>query len=636
MNERDYSKFLSAKNLIKNRKYWDALLVLEKLLDKDDDIRIKYEYLKLAIKLGENEKALKYLIPWYNNGESNERTFAAFSLGKIAVKERNEEEALKYLGPIIEKKGYNYFFAAYELGCLYFYLNDYEKAIHYFSIANTSSNNNTAALSKYRIGVSYMELGSFDVAKKYFLELLNGTSKDKSLALVKLGQIEHKLGNYIESKQYYDELSLSPNFKDKAFAKLGIALLEVELGDVSLAESLLEELIDNKLINRNYVIFELSKVKIRLRKFGEARKYLNILLESGSPKDRDFAIYQLGIIEERVGNSEKATSLYEDSSFTDESFNNEYCAIRVGKIKAKDGEYEEALEIFEPLLDSPDKSVVVLALAEIARLETKFGNYLRAKTLYEEICEIGNNKDKSFALLELGILSMQFEQFEEAMMYLVPLFENSFVDDKAKFFYAKLLVRLNQYFEAIELLEGVKLNNQDPVHFELLKLYILTEQYDKALNEITYVSDKELHGWDMSKYLYFIKSKFGILDAPKDYYSRQVANYSREEAIKLNKRNFNVNEEYLEDARFDKDLSMETLYNEISDILDITLVEHFGIYDRRIYDFGAMIGDFCNYRTPFIEIITIADTDKILSIQPVYSKHSNVMKNNKNNKVRVR
>lgn len=632
MNKENYNDFLKAKDFAKTNRKKEALLIFERLLEEEpEDKRIKYEYLKLVVKLGDKDKALKYLIPWSQSDEKGERDFALLSLGKLAVSENNEKEALEYLMPLIKDEGNKYFPALYELGSLYFNLKNYQEATEYLSLSICSQQRNIVAFSKYKLGVSYMEIGSLEKAKEEFIWLLSGTSKDRSLALVKLGQIEARCGNYLESKKYYEDLALMDNPKDKVFSKLGIALLESELGDITIAESNLEELIDNPLINRFYVIFELSKVKIKMRKFGQARHYLNMLLESDNPMDKDFATFQIALIEERVGNVDKAASIFEDTNFAD----NEYYLVRIGKIKAKAGEYEEALEVLEPLLNSEDKNIVILTKNEIAKLEVKFGNYLKARELYKEVYEEGSLRDKTFAMMELGILSLNIEDYENAEVYLKSLIDNDFIGEKAKFFYGKLLARTGRVSEAIEMFKSVNIEKTSLVHFELLKLYVQSKDYEKALNEFSFISSQDFFASEAKKYLTYIKYKLGNNVSCDDYFSSQLVDYDIARAISLTEENRNIDGNYFENCRFDSDLSMEELYNEVLDVLDDLNVKHIGIYDEYIYDFGANIGDFYSYRTPFIKIVALAGTRNILSIQPIYSKHLNAIKKNKY-KVRVK
>ena len=132
------------------------------------------------------------------------------------------------------------------------------------------------------------------------------------------------------------------------------------------------------------VILEYAKM-LSKENAEKAKKFFNKLSRGG--RYQDFAIFQLGKIEQSLGNMNLAEEYYNLILNTKYGL---FAKYELGRINIQNGNYDVARKLFDGLLGTKNNNY---ALLELGRLEAKLQNYDKARHYLEPLCNL-EDKDK--------------------------------------------------------------------------------------------------------------------------------------------------------------------------------------------------------------------------------------------------
>lgn len=270
---------------------------------------------------------------------------------------------------------------------------------------------------------------------------------------------------------------------------------------------------------------------------------------------------------------------------------------------------DEGKTILEELLETNQRK---FAMMELGKLALEIKNYVLARYYFKGLL---NTKLKEDALTELAKLEMQEENYSEAKNYYTMLEEiyrsNSFFDksiDKLK----KIIfleIHLENYENAHILLKQL---------LETINIIVLNNKRFKInLNKLKLDSADLMH---LNQYL---KYKLGILSfeniSKDNYFLLQSINYSKEKAIQHISRHLDENDRKRKHSTFKKNIDIELLYNEISLLIREKSPYAFSLVDKYCVLCRENIGFSEGVETNKINVITIPNTKKIITMYPINS-----------------
>lgn len=178
----------------------------------------------------------------------------------------------------------------------------------------------------------------------------------------------------------------------------------------------------------------------------------------------------------------------------------------------------------------------------------------------------------------------------------------------------------------------------------LIRTYIHTEDYETALDyfnkleKINNLQDFSIsHLFNLKSFLYY---KNGIkIDEfiSRNYFTRQLFNYSKEEAIRHIKEHLkSADSEELETKRFHsvftEETDIEALYDYCTEFIKEKKPDGYGIVDYFKCEIGENIGfTYSKKDTNYVEVITFPNSTQILSIYPTNKAHINKISSQKPN-----
>lgn len=379
-----------------------------KALDFEHVYNTDYYLGRAYDELGNNEEAKKY----YLNVVESDKTYrfnALRYLGGIEYKEKNIEKAIEYFEAFIVFTDDNRIMAPLDaprleetiffLGILDASVGNSCKARICFEtlINNDFSNKNRAKLELARLEKN---LGNIDKAKTILEELLN--TDNRAYALLELSLLLIDMKQYDKAKEHLQDL-MTYGGKDEIIAKEHLAELEIQLYNLKEAKGLLNSLLDT--FDRNFAVTKLGLIADIEGDLDTARVYLEEAIET-SEELNTFTILELGRVENKAGNIDRAISLFESLEGTDSE---NMAKFEIAKIKYNNGNEEEAFLILDKLLDTEVRGAVLLYKA---RLDAGVGLVNTARKLIDEAYEI--TEQKGYAEEEKAILDMHIGSYDEA------------------------------------------------------------------------------------------------------------------------------------------------------------------------------------------------------------------------------
>ena len=209
MLNNDYSQFLYAKKIYKQRKYDDALVIFEKLRSLyPANSSVKFEYARTLIKTGTHiSYGESILYNFINNYGGIKFETGSLELARLEIERCNFDKAEKYLTPLLKRQNKDK--AMFELAKINELKGNYKMAIEYLKQL-VSLNYDLSITYLYLININY-KIGAYKEAFAYLnLALENNISLRISLKEVKKLSLllQYKLGliseeEILKYKHYY-------------------------------------------------------------------------------------------------------------------------------------------------------------------------------------------------------------------------------------------------------------------------------------------------------------------------------------------------------------------------------------------------------------------------------------------------
>lgn len=272
-------------------------------------------------------------------------------------------------------------------------------------------------------------------------------------------------------KNFERVLKLRPNYLD---AYKSLAMIYVEFNQLDLAIELLENVLNNNEIEKDYSVFYILATCNMLKKDNvKAIKYLELALEI---EDGHLPIMNsLSSCYMNIGEFEKAKNILERAYKLDE--NNVLTAYNLGVLCQAQEDYQNALKYFQISYQLEPSTTMLSTLANCA---SKCGEYMLASVMYKNLVMIyPNNSEYRYAFVEALEYTRQYKEALDNVNVLLSLDEKNVDLIKKK---GSLLRKLNFCEESIEVLTQLLNRGKIDVelYYNLAYNYVQIGDYDNA------------------------------------------------------------------------------------------------------------------------------------------------------------
>ena len=234
----------------------------------------------------------------------------------------------------------------------------------------------------------------------------------------------------------------------------------------------------------------------------------------------------------------------------------------------------------------------------------------------------------AFAWINSGI------SLDRGEKYLIKLIENnSRVCAIASIELARVYLRKKKYIEARELLENIlKVPNKEKkyVYSELLFLNLREENYEEAYK---YFLEELSHEWSrqaslqLYAYLRYKLGKIKDIDKMMEYYFySQMIDYNEEKAIEHIKLHLDENDEKQNHSIYTEDVNIEKLYEKAKIKITNINPSRVAILDKYIVECDNIIGKTNGEEVDCLQVITLPNTNNIITMYPTYNLKTRVKK----------
>lgn len=370
------------------------------------------------------------------------------------------------------------------------------------------------------------KLGNIDKSIEVYKFIVNHAGETKASkynAMCRLGEIYlSKKKDYTTARQYF-ERCINEDSEQHPYAYIGISRIEFYNHNYEQSIQILNQFNDTK---KNDIYLEKTRIYIEMEQYDNAQREIEKITDKDMSLEFNRMV-NLFIAEIAKGKGDyyKAKDYLAKAKVGLKNLNYQRIVYHEAKLEEYFQNYEEAVKLCNELQNCNSKyadlSIILKGNICVSQKE-----YQKAETLYKSISP--DNKDKID--FYLGIMEFSRKNYKEAEKY----FKNSHVGS-AKYNLALTYYKMKQYNKAFVVVKEIKKSNLD-IHDNL------------NLNRLKILLDKKLG------------TKSVI---PKTYTERQLAHYSKKEALIHIDREHNKKEV----ASFNKDINLEALFDEVPELL---------------------------------------------------------------------
>jgi tetratricopeptide (TPR) repeat protein len=289
------------------------------------------------------------------------------------------------------------------------------------------------------------------------------------------------------------------------------------------------------------------------------------------------------------------------------------CLINIDELK------KEGKELLVELLETDNREY---AMFELGKIEVEQGNEEQAWIYFEELTKTDNNK---YALFELAKLQIEQGLKEEAKKSLDSLLDTD-NREYALFELAKLSIAENNIEEAKQLFNSIGKNIK--VLSEMIFLYIRNLEYEKAYEILINNNFKSI--WDISQYCKvknYLRYNLGLIskeELPDGYFYSQLSSYNEEKALEHIKLHLDENDNKRKHTKYDRFVNIDIIYNDIKyRIVDMNPIVC-SIGYKYIIDYDYIVGEVNGCITDKLHVITLPNTNNIITMYPVINIKENI------------
>jgi len=340
------------------------------------------------------------------------------------------------------------------------------------------------------------------------------------------------------------------------------------------AEQLLTELLDTECAKS--ASLELARMKKMNGENDKATEMFEKLSEQGNL----FALCELA--DQALKNSEYLKAIKYLERIIKIDVKPEHALLKLGIIYRKIGNDIKAREYLEQVLNTPERKI---ALTELSRVEKDECNYDKARKYLKETYEMyGDNN----AFYRLGMLEKELGNNANAIKYFGQLLKT---DERRMAIKSLIFMYLK---------EG---------NFDLAYLYFGLLIFDEKIENL---NQKEIKL--MTRLNSYFNYMFGKLERKdcRDYLSLQLYSYNE------NEMRYHIGKHFMDDkfSQFNSEINIDNLLNIVRNNLDKKHLRKNNIADFYNIVLPYEVAEMNGIKTNTIEIVTILNTNKILTIYP--------------------
>lgn len=398
----------------------------------------------------------------------------------------NENEAVNYIKQAFELREQKYYKPAiemlykaleiendnteilYQIGDLYFVMNNYERALQYLEKALSTNSNHQPCLKL--ICKIKKRTGDYDTALSIAQKLFENDKNSKNLKRLITLLIELKL--FTELDQYEND----PCFDDEA--RIECANAFYSNGETGKAKEFLQQCNHD---NEQVLLLE-GKIKFDQGDFEGSKGIFNrISSNSQDPEILNF----LGLFDIENMNFTDAIRHFAAASELDK--NNPKYFYNLGNAYFYNGWIKEAQQAYSKAIYlNPDNADYRYSLAYLY-YETK--DYSKSEAETEAI--LGIDSEHAGTLVLNALLLAHNKKYIESVELLKNCIEKNPSDDFAQKSLSSIYTELGNYEKAQKILEKTEsvLQKKSSSLCDLAEIYILQKEYDKAINLVNEIID---------------------------------------------------------------------------------------------------------------------------------------------------
>ena len=431
------------------------------------------------------------------------------------------------------------------------------------------------------------------------------------------------------------------------------------------AMELLINLADSNPKNIGYVLFELGRIYEKQKMYQEAiETYQKI--ELTNHKSKEYAYFSLGNIYEHLFEHEKSISFFEKAIFPHSTLS-EDSKLHIARNYIYLKDYEKASEYLKNTLTHNNPKLACLVNYYNAKIESCLGNYDKYVEMIDDL--LNRSPDFNPALAEKVRILFAQKKYDEGRVYLKKIHTvNSNIKEYCgyKILSAEYYEKTNQFVEALKIYQDLldnqidnlkaieveriiigiatcyvgignvdkayeyfmKLSDESTVYknasiFNIISIEIYRGNYDRAyelLQQLEITEENKVDIFDLKLML----SKHIDIDISSDkelsYRERQIANYSKEEAIDHINRGHMINNAPSDEGAFYSETNLGELIDEIKEklsedsVIGLNILKKHKLYYENIGVFDGEQLDYLLVVTPLYsnDIITMYPTNKLL------------------------
>ena len=513
------------------------------------------------------------------------------------------------------------------------------------------------ALGFYYLGCAYDNKNLFDAAEKCLKESIKHRKNGSSC--VRLMYLYYKQKDYKSSRKLFDVavkntdnpqklyledakflgkmlkiseakykfcLSLAADYEQEDIKKV-IELLDKD--KTKNAKKVLNNMIDG--VNGQFAKLMLAVLYIDERNIKGALELLNTMDIDSGAKSIFTELMVLATIS-------KDKYLYETISCVNENCLEDSPAARIANIKKLryDGNLKDALKAIEKL-NIDEKNTLAVRLQK-AKVYQEMLNYEEAEKIYNELLDTDVRRAALCSLCDLYLYIGQVKKAKEFVEYSndPQIIGKSVSIDICE---GRLDVAKKKIKEVI----NNDIPNKD--EFCLLRVSIAIRENDfktakyyfDLYNELSEIyKNKNKRKFDDLEY--FINYNLGMPGMPNTYFQRQLVSYSKESTIKHISSHMVENSYKQQHSVFNGNFSAEEIYKMTKAKFNIKAT-HITDKSADVYTINLKVpvAKLGNKETSYVRVVTIANTDKILTIHPIWMVQDSCLVNsNDNGRQRVR
>ena len=166
-------------------------------------------------------------------------------------------------------------------------------------------------------------------------------------------------------------------------------------------------------------------------------------------------------------------------------------------------------------------------------------------------------------------------------------------------------------------------------------LNIKYQKYEEALTYLNELIKCNAISVNLIKqYQIYIKHKLNKLETKEcidGYINNQIVKYNHRTAREHIKHHLKDIEEKEFHTKFSPNIDIDHLFDIVKNEIKNLKKQNYGIQEKCILDMGYTIGEYNGFETSFIEVITLCNTNNIITMYPVGSKYKVYSNNYLNN-----